>query len=137
MTDYDDVKVALGNTLTAAVDGLRVYPRLLGQINPPAAVITPNTGPFLTYGTTFDGGDDLDLAITLLVARGDDRTADEKLGAYIARSGSRSILAAVAGDRTLGGLVNEAWVTGAQDWGVITVADVAYLGCVFPVKVLL
>lgn len=133
--NYDDVKVALGKTLKT-IAGLRVYPRLSGQINPPAAVISPGEGPFLTYGTTLDDGDDLDLAITLLVSRGDERSSDEDLGAYIARTGDKSILAAVAADHTLGGLVDDAWVVGAQNWNVFTIANTPYLGCVFPTKVL-
>lgn len=132
---YDEVKLALG-TVLATIPDLRVYPRLSGQINPPAAVIAPGTGPFLTYRTS-NTSHDLDLAVTVFVGRGNDRTADEQLSAYIADSGSQSIYAAVDADSTLGGTVDDAWVTQAQDWGVFVFGDVSYLGCVFGVQVLL
>lgn len=132
---YDEVKVALGEVLET-IPGLRVYPRLSGQINPPAAVIAPGTGVFLTYRTS-NVSHDLDLAVTVFVQRGNDRTADEELSAYIADSGDQSIYAIVNANSTLGGKVDDAWVTQAQDWGVFTYADVSYLGCVFPVQVLL
>jgi hypothetical protein len=132
---YDQVKQALG-TVLLTIPGLRVYPRLTPLINPPAAVVTPATGPFLTYRTS-NISHDLDLAVTVFVQRGNDRSSDEELSAYIADSGPKSIYGVVDANSTLGGVVDGAWVTQAQDWGAYTVGDASYLGCVFLMQVLL
>lgn len=132
---YNEVKDALG-TVLETIDGLRAYPRLTGQINCPAAVIAPGPGTFLTYRTS-NVSHDLDLVVTVLVQRGTDRTADEQLGGYIADSGPLSIYAAVNTNSTLGGVVDDAWVVSASDWGTFVVGEVSYLGCNFAVQVLL
>lgn len=132
---YNQVKDALGIVLQT-IDGLRVYPHLTGQINPPAAVIAPGEGVFLTYRTS-NVSHDLDLMVTVLIQRGTDRTADEKLGDYIADSGPSSVYAAVGANSTLGGTVDDAWVVSASNWSTFVVGDVSYLGVTFAVQVLL
>lgn len=133
---YTQVKEALGDTLKTVIPGLRTYPHLSGQINPPAAIIQPGPGQFLTYRTS-NVTHDLELQVLLVVEFGSDRSADKGLSDYIADSGDLSVYAAINGNNTLGGVVDDAWVVAAQDWQVYTIAGIPYLGVVFPVRVLL
>lgn len=132
---YTQVKTALGTTLNT-IPGLTVYKFIPGQIMVPAAVIAPGTGSFLTYRTS-NVSHDLDLTVTVFVQRGQDRSADELLSEFISDSGDMSVYAAVDADSTLGGVVDDARVVQAQDWGVFTYGELSYLGVVFLVEVLL
>lgn len=132
---YTEVKEALGAVLDT-IDGLRVYPHLQPQINPPAAVIAPGEGEFLTYRTS-NVSHDLDLMITILVQLGTDRSADQKLSDYIADSGDKSIYALIEANQTLNGTVDSTIITKATNWGVRTFAGVEYLAVDFAAEVLL
>lgn len=145
MSDFAAAKAALATVLerlTGVVGPaettvtVTVYPRLPGQINVPAAVITPGTGSFITYRTS-NVSHDLTLDVTLFVQRGQDRSATDLLDYFLADIGDLSVYAAVDADSTLGGVVDDARVVDARDWGVFTFGEISYLGVVFSVEVLL
>lgn len=142
---YTEVKQALGAVLAAMPaqvlpDGstktVTVYPEMPGQIIAPAAVIAPGDGTLLTYRTS-NFSHDLNLTVTLFVQRGQNRSTDEQLSGFISVTGDQSVYAAVDADSTLGGVVDDARVTLARNWGVFTWGEVSYLGVVFDVAVLL
>ena len=142
---YTEVKTALGTVLAAMppqvlTDGstktITVYPEMPGQIIAPAAVIAPGDGTLLNYRSS-NFSHDLSLTVTLFVQRGQNRSTDEQLSGFISVSGDQSIYAAVDADSTLGGVVDDARVTLARNWGVYTWGEISYLGVVFDVEVLL
>lgn len=125
-------------TALATIEGLNVYAFPPGQVNVPAAVITPGNGAFLTYRTSRNTHD-LELTVTLFVQRGQDRSATEAVDAYLADSGARSIYAAVEANQTLGGVVDSCTVVSAENHGNFTYGDdaVKYMGVEFALEVLL
>ena len=122
-------------TRLETIAGLRVHDTVPGQVSPPAAVVAPAPGTFLTYNVTTDGAEDVTLVVTLLVSDAVDRAAQDALDAYLADSGASSVKAAVDGGITLGGAAHFATVTSARNYGLIDYGGVQYLGCEFVVTV--
>lgn len=130
------VRTAL-KTRLQSIPGLEVYSRPPGSINPPAAVITPSPGGFLTYRTSTDSHD-LELLIAVFVQWGGNDDATDALDAYLADSGTYSIFAAVQADPRLGNVVDSAAVLDAQNYGRHEYPEGnPYLGVEFTVGVLL
>jgi hypothetical protein len=66
-------------------------------------------------------------SITVVVQRASERTAQEKLDAYVAYDGAQSVRRALEADRTLGGVVQDLIVTGATNITNIDANDTLYL----------
>lgn len=130
------VRAAL-KTRLQTIAGLEVYDKPPGSINPPAAVITPSPGSFLTYQTS-QVSHDLELLVAVFVQWGGNDDATDALDAYLADSGTYSIYATVQADPTLGGVVDSTAVFDAQNYGRHEYPEgVPYLGVEFNVGVLL
>lgn len=127
-----DIRTALAAVL-AGVPGLRAYDHLPGQVEPPAALVRPET---IDYEITTDGAIDLTLVVVVLVAGVHERTSQAALDAYLDHHGESSIVAAVAADPTLGDVVDAARVTGLRSWGQMDYAGVAYLAAELTVAVM-
>lgn len=132
---FTDVCNAL-KTALETIDGLHVYAFPPGQIQPPAAVIAPPDGDFVTYDTAA-GQDNIELTVTLFVQQGQYRTAYEAVFSYLLGAGS--IRDAVAADPDLGGLVDSCRVLTARNFGDRSygTAEAKYPGAEFPVEILL
>lgn len=128
-------RAALAATL--AMDGVQVNAFPPGTINVPALVITPAEGDFLTYKTSFEGSPNLTLLVTLFLQRGQDRSTNDLLDQFAADTGAKSVFAAVEADQDLGGVVTQAYVTTAGNFGSFTFAGAEYLGCTFTVEIML
>lgn len=118
-------------TQVDTIDGLRVYAWPVPSITPPAAVMTyPGTYEFdATYGR---GMDRLSLLLAVVVGRADQRSARDRLGAYVDGSGSSSIKAVVeAGTYTAFHTVRVVGV----DFGEVTIAGTAYVGATFELDI--
>lgn len=114
----------------ATIPGLIVHARPPGDVNTPAAVIMPAPDTFLVWDTSMDrGSDDLFLVIRLLVADTDDQVAQATLDRLLAPTGPHSVKQAVEADHTFGGLVHDAAVTEARDYGMSTYGGARYFGC--------
>ena len=131
-----EVRNALKATLES-ISGLRVHAFPKGEISPPAAVIMPAEGAFLSYRVTMDASHDLELTITVFTQWSTDAGATEALDAYLADSGTKSIYAAVEADQTLGGVVDSCTVVSAQNHGKVTYGGPDYFAVEFAVEVLL
>ena len=82
------------------IDGLRTAAEIPDNISPPIAVVSLNS---VLYDTAFAAGlNTLQFAVSVIVARVDERRAQERLNDYIS-TGARSIKAAIESDKTLGG----------------------------------
>lgn len=130
------VRQALAAVL-GTVDGLNPYAFRAGTIVEPAAVVTPAPGEFLNFKPTLATAVDMRLLVGLFVSAASDEAGSTNLDAFLADSGPSSIYAALAADSTLGGLVDDASLTAAQDYGTYSYNSVDYYGCEFLVEVML
>lgn len=133
MASFRSLRTGL-ETALQTISGLRVYDFGVDSPATPAAIVLPGS-PVVRYNRTLNGADDWQLIIRVLLGAATDRTPTELLDAYLADSGSSSILAAVAADKTLGGACHYAHVTGADRWGQYTYGQVPLLGVEFDVEV--
>lgn len=131
-----EVCQALADTL-ATIDGLNTYAFWAGTIVEPAAVVVPASGPFIDYRVDLSGSVDMQLVIGLFVNGAPPQTGAERLNAFLADAGASSVYAAVRADPTLGGVVSDAAVQLAQDYGTRDYAGTPYLGCDLAVQVML
>ena len=126
---FPAVRAAVATYLTGSITGLRATASRFGQVNPPCAVIVPQTGRVITYSTTLDGETDYYLRAILLVSEGDSASGQDLLDAYLSPQGAQSVYAAVQADPTLGGVVSYAAVIEAAGYGVMNFNGVDYLAC--------
>jgi hypothetical protein len=127
------IRTALATRLET-ISGLRVAPSPRDQVNPPMAVIS---GPDpLTYGETWDAGHRLSFTVRVLVSRGSEDAAQDKLDAFMSDDDASSLYAAVEADKSLGGAVASAQVVSADNSGQIEVNNVSYLAVDFTVDVM-
>lgn len=133
MATVTELRTGLANNL-ATIQGLRTSPTIPDQINPPLAVIIPNT---ITFDTAFarSGGDEYEFIVTLIVGRVDERTAQNRLDAYCSGSGASSVKAAVESDKTLGGKAFDCRCVSLRNYNQISVGDSMYLSAEFVVQV--
>lgn len=120
------------------IPGLRAFAEAPATVPVPAAVVTPVPGgDFVDYDETFEGAATLMLVIALYIQKVSESAAQGSLDAYIAATGASSIKAAV----DCGATADWEWavVGNPRDYGQYVVgagpSAVAYLGCVFPVRV--
>lgn len=130
----DTIREGLATRLRTIPD-LHVYPKYTGQITVPTAMVLLGDGQFLTYDSSSDS-DDLTLTVRLFTSAANDPAGQDLLDDYLNRNTDRSIYDAVAGDPTLGGVVDDASVTGVSGYGQVPVGLIEYFGCEFIVEVL-
>ena len=105
----------------ATISGLRVYTILTDNPQFPAALISLDRIEF--DSTMARGCDSIEFTVTLVVARADDRSAQNKLETYLAGTGATSVKTAVESDVTLGGSAFDARVTAAEQIGTVNSPD--------------
>jgi len=115
VASLQEVRDGLKTTLENNIEGLRVYDVVPDYaINFPVAIVLPvniNFNVAMQRGTdqyTFD--------ILVAVERGNSRTAQDKLDAYITGQGSSSLRQAIFNNRTLGLDNTDANVTGVSNY---------------------
>jgi hypothetical protein len=125
------VRTALAASIDS-ITGLRCFEYVPDSVSPPAAVIEPLE---ITYGMAMQDGLDLYQAyILVIVGRMSDRSAQDRLDAYVTSSGSSSIKAKVESDPTLGGACSTLQVTDANP-RTVTVSGVEMLAYRFGVEI--
>lgn len=130
MADLAAIRTALANTLQTALPGppqLRVSSVSVGQINPPEAVIMPQTSQGLRFDT-FDGGVTYAIRIALLVGMADDVSSQALLDSYLSTTGSFSIAAALKTNPRLSGAVEYCNMDGFRGYGLMDWGGVTYTG---------
>jgi hypothetical protein len=133
MATLSELRAGIATNL-ATISGLRTTPTVPDQINPPIAVVMPNT---ITYDTAFarSGGDEYEFLVMVIVGRVDERSAQNKLDAYASPSGNGSVKTAIEKDKTLGGKAFSLRVTNLRNYNQVTVGDVTYLSAEWVVQV--
>lgn len=119
----------------ATISNLNVFAEAVGSIAPPTAIVYPRPTGTVAYATSQGAqSNDYAFVVTLFVSRADEPTGQRALDSYIDPTGTNSVYAAVTG--TLGGLVDDAMVTGTGRYGPFNYGGVDYLGCEFIVAVM-
>lgn len=120
-------------TRIETISGLTGHARPGGTINVPAVVVVPAQ---IVYDQTMGRGEDLlSFTLVLLVAEGDSDLAQQQLDEYLAGSGTRSLLAAINADPTLGGVADWTKLRGVDSYGDIEYSGKQYVGARLPVEV--
>jgi hypothetical protein len=115
------------------IPGLRAHATMPDVLTAPAAVVYRRS---TTFDSSMDGdSDDLTCAVTVMVEYTGERIAQTALDTYLGRSGANSIRAALAGDPTLGGVVDFAEVVSAERDRIVEWAGVKYLAADLVVQV--
>lgn len=130
MASVASIRTALA-TAMSSISGLRTSATVPDAPRPPQAIVMPDR---IDYDLDMvRGADRFYFTIILLVARADDRAAQNNLDGYI--TGASSIKTAIESDRTLGGVVDTVRVTQMRNYAAVSVGEVLYLGAEFDVEV--
>ncbi len=123
-------------TRLATITGLRVNDVIPDQVNPPAAFVGVPAIP--SYRIAM-GRSKYTIAptITVLVSAAWDRAGQLALAGYANPTGSTSIIAAIEGDKTLGGVVDDCVVDDFAPLGLEEVGVIGYYGGRFNLRVVL
>jgi hypothetical protein len=128
MASITDLRIGIANNL-ATISGLRTSPTLPDSPNPPIALVTPIS---VSFDDSFKRGmQTYTFVISVIVGRVDERSAQNKLDAFVSSTGSQSIKLAVESDKTLGGSAFDCRVTEMRNYGELTIGDVIYLSAEF------
>ena len=122
------VRQAVADYLTASI-GLRATANRFDALNPPMAVVAPQTGSLIRYSVTTDTETDYNLRVIVLVSAGDSESGQDLLDAYLSPTGAQSVYAAVQADPTLGHAVSFAAVVEATGYGLTNWNGIDYLAC--------
>lgn len=132
MADISDVLTALASRISTGMASTALAGRTTAfapdSIITPWVICLPAPGNFLTYDVTFEGKDDFELLVKILVGAEVTRAAQVELLGYLDRTGSTSIRGAIYGDRTLGGTIADLKVESAQGYGDVEWAGIPYFG---------
>ena len=126
------IKAGLATRL-ATISGLRTFAYQPDQLNAPLAY--PMVEQVLYHRTMFNGLNEIVFTVTVIVARPTERPAEASLDAYVSPDGASSIRAAIEGDRTLGGIVDDCQVEQASGISSLSANDADYLSVDFTVRV--
>lgn len=125
--NVDNTLTGLKATLDGYLSDITVHETLPSQVNPPCVLLAWDR---VEYLDTFDEQMTAHLKITVVAAKGDLRTAQDRLHQYAELSGPYSIPAAVNTDRTLGGSVDDSKVVEAELVS-LTIANQSFVGLEF------
>lgn len=130
MASLSDIRTGLATRL-ATITGLRTAATVPDNPNPPIAIVQPDG---INYDDTFQRGmQTYTFTVMVIVGRADERTAQNRLDAYVSSTGASSIKLAIEGDKTLGGKVFDTRVTELRNYGQINISEVIYLVAEFAV----
>lgn len=116
------------------ITGLNVSAFVTDQISPPVAIVGV---PPIQYRETMQKGKfSLAPTVTVLVSAALDRTGQTLLAGFANPTGSASIITAIEGDKTLGGVVDDCIVWDFRPLGLDEVGQVGYYGGIFNLRVL-
>lgn len=121
-------------TRLATISGLTTSEFVPDKINPPMAIVGV---PPIDYRVTMQKGVfTLNPTVTVFVSAAFDRLGQTALAGYANPTGSTSVIVAIEGDKTLGGVVEDCIVVDFRPLGLEEVGQVGYYGGVFNLRVL-
>lgn len=125
------LEIAQGiETRLATISGLQVSDTFTGELTPPAAQVgMPRVTAY--HSTMQRGRMQVAGQIYVFTSRGDERVGQEALMGYANPTGTGSVVAAVYGDKTLGGKVEDIIIRTFEPLGAEEVGDIPYFVGVF------
>ena len=130
MASISDLRTGIATNL-ATISGLRTAATVPDNPNPPIAIVYPQS---ISFDDTFQRGmQTYTFIVTVIVGRVDERTAQNKLDAFVSSTGSSSIKLAIESDKSLGGKAFDVRVTEMRNYGQIVIGEVTYLSAEFTV----
>lgn len=133
MASISDIRNGIATNL-GTISGLRTSAWIPDQINPPIAIVKPDS---ISFDRAMQRGMDLmQFSVLAIVGRVDERSAQARLDAYCATTGASSIKAAIESDQTLGSAAFDVRVTEMRNYTSLPVGDVTYLAAEFAVEVI-
>ena len=131
-TTVTQIKEGL-QTRLATISGLRSYVQQPDNNNAPFAWPMLES---ITYNGAMGGGLIIHtFTVSVVVGRASERTAQNALDGYLSYAGATSVRAAIEGDRTLGGVVQNLIVESASNISTLDANDTTYLMVDFRVVV--
>lgn len=130
MATISELRQGIADNLSS-IYGLRVSPTMLDAPRPPVAMVYPDTVEYDLNANR--GADTFTFIVYVLVGRADDRTAQNRLDAYVV--GPDSVKTAIEADRTLGGAADTLRVTSMENYQQVSIGDTVYLAVEFMVEV--
>lgn len=122
-------------TRLATISGLNTGDVSPSQVTPPYAFVSvPQIDNY--HATMGRARITLPLQVTVLVSAAADRDGQLKLAGYANPTGATSVVTAVEGDKTLGGLVEDCIVRSFRPLGLDEVGAIGYFGGVFDLAVI-
>lgn len=140
MATVEQVRNAFAAQIGAAITGLRCYPRWPGDVKYPALLVRPlRLHERLTMGPRAAGASKSVYRLTMLygpigTSGGLDKL-QEHLDPYLDEAGSKSIIAAVEANKTIGGTCETSNVLGWDNYGSRDVENKDVLGADLDVEV--
>ena len=138
MSDLDDVVEALAARIRTgmATDPIagRTFAYAPDSIDPPALIVLPSTGQFVSYDSSWQT-DDFELVVMVLLGTQHERAGQQKLAGYFARSGVTSLREAIYGDKTLGATVSDLRVVAGRSYGDVEWSGQLFFGAELIVEV--
>jgi hypothetical protein len=114
----------------ATISGLQVSDTFTGEITPPAAQVgMPRVTAY--HSTMQRGRMQVAGQIYVFTSRADERVGQEQLAGYADPTGSGSVIAAVYGSKTLGGVVEDIIIRSFEPLGADEVGEIPYFVGVF------
>lgn len=127
-----EVKQGLATRL-ATIPNLRTFAYIPEQLNAPIAY--PTLDNIAYHRTMAVAMTEMTFTITAVVCKADSRSAQSQVDPYVSATGTYSVKAALEGDRTLGGKVDDLIVNSAGGYTIINAEDGDYLAVDFNVTV--
>lgn len=117
----------------ATISGLRVAEYVPNQVNPPQAYV--GVPPIPRYHATMGMGRfEIEPTVTVLVSANLDRAGQLQLAGFANPTGDTSIRAAIEGDKTLGGKVDDCFVVSFRPLGPVEVGLIGFYGGIFELR---
>jgi hypothetical protein len=130
MASISDMREGLAVNLRT-ITGLRAVATVPDNPTPPIAIIYPQN---IEYDESFQRGlQTYTFRVVVIVGRVDERSAQNRLDAFVASTGANSIKLAIENDKTLGGKVFDTRVTAMTNYGSLDISEVTYLSAEFTV----
>ena len=130
MASISDMREGLAVNLRT-ITGLRAVATVPDNPTPPIAIIYPQN---IEYDESFQRGlQTYTFRVVVIVGRVDERSAQNRLDAFVASTGANSIKLAIEKDKTLGGKVFDTRVTAMTNYGSLDISEVTYLSAEFTV----
>lgn len=129
MASLASIRTALATAL-GGISGLRVSPDFTATVNPPAAIIMPQTR-VVEVPVALGGSKNFMMRIMLLGSYTEDTSSQALIDGYLSTTGPSSIMATLEANPTLSGACDYCNVDSVTGYGLLDWAGQQYLGTQF------